>query len=322
MSVTLVKYPVISESGKVKNIFAGFQAVEVEYKREDTAIVGVSQGVDNNILIDIVGDITGSLNVGEWVYLYSEGSTFTYDGVYQIVTLTFPGPNTEITVIGDYIESTTSGYCNYKQNWFLESKLVSPDNNDVKNYPSLLQNDGNPNGEVFVNTSMLVDFLRNDILETSQEITTARQQCQLMYREVWREDDTAVFTLEDQDPIIIIFAAENAEIEEFVNGFELPKMWEGYPAHINLLHSLQNYVGERVSIQFDELDINKDDISNNNLLSNFGPADFGILQANFADNQKVIEENTRYIRFNAITSDKADYETGDYDDNDYFTINT
>ncbi len=319
MSVTLIKYPVVSESGKVKNIFAGFDAVEIEYKREDTQIASVTQGVDNNILIDVVGDITGSLNVGEWVYLHSAGSSFTYDGVYQIVSVVFATPNTEITVSGDYIESTTSGYCNYKQNWFLESKLVSPDNNDVKNYPSLLQNDGNPNGEVSVNTSMLVDFLKNDILESSQEVLTARQQCKLMYREVWREDDTAVFILEDQEPIIIIFAAENAEIEEFVNGFELPKMWEGYPTQINLLHSLQNYVGERVSVEFDELDINKNDISTSNSLFKFSGSKYGILQVNFNDNQKVIEDNTRYIRFNALTSNVADYSSADYKSGDYAT---
>ena len=322
MSVTLTSYPVVTSSGKVRNIFAGFQAVELEFKREDAVVVDVTQGANNKILISINGDITGSLNVGEWVYLFSEGATFTYDNSYQIITVVFSSPDTEITVEGDFIEGSTGGYCNYKQNWFLESKLVSPDNNDVKNYPQLLQTDGNPNGEIEVNTSMLVDFLKNELFETSQEITDGRQECKVMYRESWREDDTAVFVLVDQEPIIIIFAAEDSEIEDFTNEFEIPRMWEGYPFFLNILHSLQNSVGERIAVTFDELDINKDNIIIDNALINFEPDNFGILQANFNDNVKVIEDSTRFITFNANSSDAADYETGDYDDTDYFTINT
>lgn len=322
MSVTLITYPVEISSGKVRNIFAGFDAVELEFKREDTAIVSVTQGANNKILISISSDITSSLNVGEWVYLYSVGTTFTYDGVFQILDLAYSAPNTEITVDGDYIETTSSGYCNYKQNWYLESKIVDPDNTAVKNYPELLQTDGNPNGEIKVNTSMLVDFLQSELLEQSGEVAESRQHCKLEYREVWREDDTSVFTLVDQQPIIIIYAAENAEIESFVTGFDTPKMWDGYPFYINLLHSKENYVGERVSVEFDELDINQDDINTGQLLANFSPDAFGVLQVNFEDNINVIDTDTRYIRFNAFSSDRADYETGDYDDNDYFTINT
>ena len=322
MSVALTSYPVVTSSGKVRNIFAGFQAVELGFKREDIQIVSVSSGAGAKILIDVLGDITGSLNVGEWLYLYSEGATFTYDGSFQILTVVFSSPNTEITVEGSFIEVTSSGYVNYKQNWFLEAKLVNPDNNDILNYPQLLQNDGNPNGEIEVNTSMLVDFLKNEIFITSQEITESRQECKVMYRESWREDDTDTFTLIDQEPIIIIFAAEDSEIEDFVNGFEIPRMWDGYPFFLNLLHSLENYVGERVTVTFDELDINQDNIIIDNALINFGTSDFGILQTNFNDKVKVIEDNTRFVKFNANTSDAADYETGDYVDTDYLTINT
>ena len=319
MSVSLTSYPVVTSSGKVRNIFAGFQAVELDFKREDAVVVDVTQGANNKILISIAGDITSSLNVGEWVYLFSEGVTFTYDNSYQIITVVFSSPNTEITVEGDFIEGSTGGYCNYKQNWFLESKLVSPDNNDVKNYPQLLQTDGNPNGEVEVNTAMLVDFLKNELFETSQEITEGRQECKVMYRESWREDDTAVFVLVDQEPIIIIFAAKDSEIEDFTNEFETPRMWEGYPFFLNILHSLQNSVGERVAVTFDELDINQDNIIIDNALTNFEPDDFGILQSNFNDNVKIIEDSTRFIKFNANSSSAADYLTGDYDDSDYST---
>jgi hypothetical protein len=322
MSVTLTTYPVVTSSGKVRNIFAGFQAVELEFKREDIALVSVSSGTGPKILIDVAGDITGSLNVGEWVYLYAEGSTYTYDSVFQITDVTYNAPNTEILVDGDFIETSSTGYVNYKQNWYLESKLVDPDNNNIKVYPELLQNDGNPDGVVKVNTSMVVDFLENQILTTSQEVTNARKQLQVMYRETWREDDSATFTLVDEDPIVIIFAADDSEIEDFVNSFEFPRIYEGYPFLINILHSLENYVGKRVKVTFDELDINKDDIVTDNPLTNFGPEDYGILQVNFNDNVKTIESNTKYIVFNAESSDLADFETGDFNDNDFYTINT
>lgn len=322
MSVTLTSYPVVTSSGKVRNIFAGFNAVELEFKREDVQIVSVSSGVDAKILISITGDITSSLAIGEWVYLFSQGATFLYDDSFQILTVVFSSPNTEITVEGDFIEVTSSGYTNYKQNWFLESKLVNPDNNDILVYPQLLQTDGNPNGIIKVNTSMLVDFLKNEIFTASQEITNSREQCQVMFRESWREDDTDTFVLVNQDPIIIIFAAEDSEIEDFANGFETPKIWEGYPFFINMLHSDENHVGKRVSIKFDELDINQDDVTLNNVLVNFGLTDFGILQVNFEDKIKVIEDNTRFIVFNANDSDLFDYATGDYNDTDYLTENT
>lgn len=322
MAVTLISYPVTSSSGKVRNIFAGFQPVELEFKREDAPIISVSQGANNKILIDIDGDITSSLNVGEWVYLYAEASTYTYDNVYQIIDITFSSPNTEITVNDDFIEVANTGYCNYKQNWFLESKLVSPDNNTILKYPSLLQTDGNPNGEIEVNVSPLVDFLKNEIKETSQEITNAREYCKLMYRESWREDDTAIFTLVDQEPIIIIFAAENEEIESFLNGFEMPRIWEGYPFWLNLLHSTENESGKSIRVSFDELDINGSNINIDNQLTDFGVNDFGIIQANFNDKVKVIEDETRFITFNANSIGSADYQTGDYNDNDYLTINT
>lgn len=319
MSVVLTKYPVVTSSGKVRNIFAGFSEVELEFKREDIAIVDVSQGADNKILISILGDFTSDLNVGESVYLFSQGATFLYDSSFQIITVVFSSPNTEITVEGEFIEVTSSGYTNYKQNWFLEAKLVNIDNNDILNYPQLLQNDGNPNGVVEVNTSVLVDFLKNLILLSSQEITNARQDCKVMYREVWREDDTQAFVLVDQEPIIIIYSAENSEIEDFANGFDTPKIWEGYPFFINTLHSLENFVGERVSVTFDEVDINKDDITLDNQLINFSMSDFGILQTNFDDKIKVIEDNTRFIRFNANSTIEPDYLTGDYSDSDYST---
>jgi hypothetical protein len=322
MSVTLVSYPVTTSSGKIRNIFPGFSPVELEFKREDTAIVDVSQGVDYKILISIAGDITSLLNVGEFVYLFSQGTTFLYEGNYKILDLTYSSPNTEVTVDTYFIELSTGGYCNYKQNWYLEAKLVKPANNLITIYPALLQNNGSPSGEVNVNTSMLVDFLKNEIFETSKEIVNCREECKVMYREVWREDDNNSFSLVDQYQIVIIYSAELAEIESFVNGFEIPKIFEGYPFAINLIHSTLNQFGKIIAITFDELDINQTEITGDNPLSDFAVQAFGILQTNFNDNQIAINSSTRYINLNARSLSSVDYLTGDYNDNDYLTINT
>jgi hypothetical protein len=328
VGITLLTYPVTVSSGKTRNIFAGFAPVEITLKREDTAIVGISQGVGNKVLISITGDISSNLQVGEWVYVYSEGTNFTYDGVYQILTVAYSSPNTAITVDYDYIENGTSGYCNYKQNWFLESKLVNEDNNDILQYPQLLQTDGNPNGNIEINVSMLVDFLTNEIKTTSQEITNSRKKCKVMYREVWRENATNSFTLINQITIIIIYAAENFEIESFINNFEIPKIWDGYPFWLNLLHSDLNEVEKRISVSFDELDINQANIITANALTIFNYEDHGILQVNLSDNQKVIETNTRFIRFNADSEGSGgggggggtgDFKAGDFKTGDFFT---
>ena len=322
MAVVLTSYPVTSTSGKVRNIFAGFDSVELEFKREDSAIIDVAQGVDNKLLITVLGDLTTDLNVGEWVYINSPGATLTYSGSFQILTVVFSSPNTEITVNTDFIEVAALGYLNYKQNWFLEAKLVDPNNNLVLKYPQLLQNDGSPEGIIEVNTSMLVDFLKNEILETSQEVTGARNNCKVMFRESWREDDTQAFALVDDFQIIIIYAAENSEIQSFVNGFNEPRMWEGYPFYLNMLSSVENMAGKRAIVTFNELDINNDNIIIDNPLANFESSDFGLLQSNFNDNIKVIEANTRYITFNANDSGSADFETVDFNDTDFLTINT
>lgn len=322
MSVVLTSYPVTTSSGKVRNIFAGFAPVELEFKREDVQIVDVSQGIDNKILISITGNITGNLNIGEWIYLYSVGTTYTYNDSFQITSLVFSSPNTEITVEGDFIEVATGGYCNYRQNWFLEAKLVNQKNNDILVYPQLLQNDGSPSGIVEVNTSMLVDFLNNEILSSSGEVTNARQDCKVMYRESWREDDSATFTLIDQEPIIIIYAAEDSEINNFVNGFENPRIYEGYPFFLNILGSIESLEEKRISVLFDELNINKTSITSANSVADFEFTDFGIMQINFNDNNKVIEDETRYIVFNGYSVTNPNYLTGEYHDTDYLTINT
>ena len=98
MSVNLISNPVIVESGIIKNVFAGFERVEFGFKREDLQITGVGQGIDNQILINTPEDLSGYLEEGDFVYVYSAGATYTYDTSGQIVAIS----STTITITGDF----------------------------------------------------------------------------------------------------------------------------------------------------------------------------------------------------------------------------
>ena len=232
MSVSLVTYPVVSEDGIIKNLFPGFSDVELEFKREDIQIKTITNGAGNKILVTCDGAILlipPNIQIGEYVYIYSEGDTYTYDLVAKVTTIGLSGSDTTLLLDADWIENTSAGYCNYKQNWYLESKLVNEDNNTILEYPKVLQNDGNPDGQVFVNVSQMVDFLSNEILTTSGQQQNNRNKCQVMYREVWRDDDTAVFTLIDENPIAIVYAADEIDNEKIINKMEYPRLYKGYP---------------------------------------------------------------------------------------------
>jgi len=319
MSLTLIKYPVTIESGKVFNIFAGFQPVEIEFKREDITTFNVSSGVDNKILIEVVGDITSNLNIGEWVYLYAIGNTFIYDNSYKIIDLSYSSPNTGITVDGDFIEIASDGYLNYKQNYFVEAKIVDVSNNAVKLYPYLINDDGTASGVVKINVSGVVDYLNTEILQTSGQVNNNANRFKIMYREVYRENTGSAFVLLNQTPIIITRAAENSDPEKFVSKLETPKIWAGYPFNMSLLHSPENSFGLRLKVLFDQLDINQDVINSDNSLFSFIPNLKGFGQICFNDNQNIIDSNTKYIQFNLNSANLPDYDSIDYDSNDYLT---
>jgi hypothetical protein len=318
MSISLVSYPVTINSGIINNIVPGFQNIFIEFKREDIAVVSISQGTNNTIVVEIAGDLSSSILVGDWVYLYSQGSTYLYDLSAEVLEVTVPG-NTNVRIDSQFIEASTGGYLNYKQNWFLESKLVNPDNNNILEYPSLFANDGNANGEIKVSVSPLVDALSSQILSNSGEITEARNIAQLMYREVWREDDTQVFVLLAETPIIVTYSADSQGAEKFINDFDLPVYWAGYPFSIMFHHSKQNYVGKSLIVDYDELDINNDLISSDNSLVNFSSSEYGFLQVNFTDNLNAISDNTKFLKININESSLADFKAGDFKAGDFKT---
>ena len=54
--LSLTSYPVAIDSGIIKNTFAGFDDVEIFFKREDLSINSITQGTDNYILVKVTGE--------------------------------------------------------------------------------------------------------------------------------------------------------------------------------------------------------------------------------------------------------------------------
>jgi len=314
--LTLTKYPVTVTS-QVNNVFAGFGKVELEYKREDTAIYSISQGVNNQIVATL-DNIT--VNKGEYVYVYSNDDNILYDGVFEVIELINVGSFVELTLKTDFIGLTNGGYCNYKQNYYVEYKLVNPNNNNILVYPTRLNVSGSVSGNISLNVSQVVDFLKEEVKTTSDELVKGRIELQVMYREVWRENQTNNFILEDITPIVIVYALENSGNERFIRGFDLPKIFKGYPFTLRLLHTKENSVGNmQIAVYFDELDINENIITENNVLKYFKLTNFGQLEVNFDDKTITINENTKYIVFKIDKIHALDYAREDYQDNDYLT---
>jgi len=318
MSLTLVKYPVITDT-KVNNLFSGFLPVNLEYKREDIQIISVGSGANGKIQVVVSGDISASLSVDEWVYLYAEGNLFDYDNGYQILDISYSTPNTFITLDSDFIENASVGYLNYKQNYSVEAKLVNPTNEKVMAYSGVLEINGSASGQIIINANALVDGLTDTISESSQEITSARNICKVAYREVWRENQINTFSVQFGEPLVVVYAAESIETEKFINNQNEPTIFAGYEFILNSAHTNENNTGQKIGVSFDELDINKANISIDNTLAEFESKDFGILQANFSENIVAINGNTQFIKFKLITTAKPDYKAGDYKAGDYKT---
>jgi hypothetical protein len=197
MALTLTNYPVTVDSGRINNTFAGFQPVALDFKREDIQINSVGSGANNKAEIVITGDITGDVLVGEFVYLYAVGSTYIYDVSAEVLEISYSAPDTTILIDADFIEISSTGYLNYKHDYFVQCQLVNPDNTDIKVYKSEISDVGTPAGIVSVNLNPPVDLLKNEILTNSGEVSDGRIKFKAQYREVWRDNENEAYILID-----------------------------------------------------------------------------------------------------------------------------
>lgn len=310
MSVEVTVNPVITEDGILKNIFAGFEPVEYKFKREDLQVSGVGQGIDNQLLIPTSIDLSSYLAIGDLVYVFSEGDTFTYDGTGTIIAIT----TVSITISVDFIETTTSGYINYFKNYFLEVELVNQDNSDVKILPFSLRDDGNNAGEITIDVSIANDLNVQFFEFVSQELTASRTIFKVQYREVY-DILTGSFTLLN-DVVILVYSTSQPEIEQFINELDEPKLWKGYPYGVILSHSDDNTEEQGINVSYDELDINQLDVVTNIALGSFISEKQGFL---FNNIDKDISYNalTEYIKLKGAYGNLPQYNPAQYDNLQY-----
>jgi len=313
MSLTLTSYPVTVVQGVINNIFAGFKPIEIEFERQDISIASIASAPDNKVQVNIASDITSELQVGDFIYIYSEGATYTYNATAEVTNVLFNSPNTEIDIDLDFIEVSTGGYSNYKQNYNVDMVLTNSDNFAINLLGFNLQQTGTNAGAIIFDVNLINDLNCQDFVDqlTGREITEGRIKFNVKYREVWREDDSQLYT-EIDNPIIAIFATENNGIEEFNNVFPEPILYLGYPMGIGLIHSDRNFSGLSVKTSFDELDINKNDITTDNDLKEFDLGAYGILLSTTEDTALTLDSDTKYIRLKTNLTGLTEYEPTEY----------
>jgi len=266
MAVTIASYPVTIAG---QNVFAGYSPVNIAFFRNDLAITGTSQGIDNTVVINITTDITTELNIGDFLYLNSED----YDVFAEVMEVEpiYIRINTQWLGAG-----STGGYINYKQNWYLELELINPLNELAKVLPFTLRDNGSNEGNVVIDLSIVNDLNRTLIpsYASINEITIQRKKFDIKYREVYREGTTAYTRI--TNPIIIIPAKEQTTLETFGNSFSEPEYYKGYPNGAVFTHSDTSPIfANNINFYFDQLNINKNIISGNNQLGIIDAGTFG-----------------------------------------------
>lgn len=289
MSLTLIENPVETVDGIVNNLFAGFERVEFKFKREDAQISGISQGIDNQILINTLTDLSTYLEVGDIVYTNSVGLTYEYNVAAPIVAIT----SSTITIESDFIETSSDGYINFYRNYRLEVQLVNVDNSAIKVLPFQLIDDGDNAGNITIDVSIANDL--NDVMfeYVQQEMTDSRVLFKVQYREAWDENLSGSYTL-ITDEIILVYATEQPEIEYFLNELDTPEIIKGYPVGVVFSHSSQNVSGSSIRFSYNELDLNQTDLGSNISLGEIDSTKEGFLFVNI-DKDTAYSINTEYI---------------------------
>lgn len=314
MSVIIVSNPVVTEDGIVKNLFAGFLPVEFKFKREDLQIVSLGLGTDSNIRITIDTDLTSVLDIGDIIYVGATGiGGYIYDDSAAITAITASTIDVEIP----YIENSVSGYINYLKNWYLECKLVDPDNSDIKILPFSLIDDGDNAGNVTIDVSIANDKNIQYFEFVSQLLEDSVIVFKFQYKQVYENSSSReTFILIDQE-LILVYATKQPEYEAFLNELEEPKLWKQYPYGIVLNHSAENSDGAGISVVYDELDINQSTIESDNFLVSFNANEQGHFFINqFKSTGGVGEadynEDTEYVKFKASYTSLADFDANDF----------
>lgn len=317
MALTLTTNPVETIGGVVNNIFPGFEKTEFVFNREDLAVISITSGSGTYIKITVLGDYSSIISENDSVYIYAEGTTYTYNETGGVQSVSFGGVNTDIEVDVDFIENaSTNAYMNYLKNYYVEMQLVNVDNPDIKVIPFSLKDNGTSSGTITIDVS-LPNYLNSIEFDYSTgQLSDMIVKFKAQYRQVY-DGSSESFTLVG-DEIILVFATEQPEIEAFISQFDYPELYEGYPAGVVLCHSDQNNDTSALQLTYDELDINQNDVVLSNSISTLISGEHGLI---FADITGVsIDSKTEYIRFNGTFVSLADFLGADFLGADFATV--
>ncbi len=290
MAITLVTNPVGSEASK---FFAGLQKCELIFKREDIAITGVESG-SGGIKINLGTDLSGYLTAGDTIYLYSEGTDYTYDQTGTILAITA----NDITISGNYIQNGTGGYINYLKNYFIEVQCVDKSYPTANLLPFNLQSDGDAAGNIQVDVSIM-----NELNDPGGSI-----EFEIQYRQVYTGSSES-FTLVDNKLFVICNTIDVPVEGDILNHFDEPCLFLGYPANLKVINKALAASGT-MELTYNELDFNKEVIVAGTLGSKL--ADFnGFISWTWAYNTS-LNEQTEYVQFNLAAEIFYDFLAGDF----------
>jgi len=307
MALTLTTNPVGSASVK---LFAGFRPVEFVFKREDLEITSVTSGT-GGAKINHVGDLSSYLSAGDSIYLYSEGTNYTYDLVTEVLSIAAG----EITVTAPYIETGTGGYINYLKNYYVEMQCVNRSFSDVNILGFNLRSDGDVAGNITIDVSVANDLNRNRGALAEGHILESSTEFEVQYREVHLGSSNS-FTLIDNKLIVLIYATEDPEEDEILNNFDLPKIYYGYPLAFSSANA-EDSAGSTVKIVYQELNNNQVELNNDELTALNSDVNGFLLW--LWDEDTTLEDATKFINFELQIEATFDFLDGDFDYPDFYT---
>lgn len=292
-------------------MFAGFQPCEFVFKREDLAITSVDSGTGAKARINHAGDLTSYLSVGDTVYLYSEATDYTYDGVFEILIIAAG----EITVNTDYVQTGGGGYINYFKNYYVELQCVHPTLPLFNLLPFSLQSDGDAAGNVIIDVSIVNELNRQRGAIVEGFLSDSVTEFEIKYRQVY-EGSSESFTLVDDKLLIMLFAIDEPEQDSILNQFDIPKLYLGYPGAI-VAALLARPASSTCEMLYEEQDINGNVITSGTLgVQDADVSGFLLWEWEAAAS---VDLQTKFINFDFNIVGIYDYDDDDYDSDDYVT---
>lgn len=266
--ITLDSYPVVGTDGNYSNIFPSQKTLNAVFTRKDSLIDSISSGTDGNILITMTDDLeTDSLSVGDYVSWYSEGYG---DNRSKVTNLT--GTNSFEVDKSFTTTNSTDGFVNYKQNWFLEVRYVSPDSVTDNQLAVEVLDDYSafyPNtlGVINANIALPSQLIEPELSITNGVNDNLSVSYKIQYRESYDDNRENTWVSPNYDgesidkKILLVHGTEDIS-EGFTDEGFIKVYTRFYPLMYSFIHSDINDTGStKISIIVTEYSMSQSEIS-------------------------------------------------------------